>query len=152
MSDDAFYLRVAHALSGCQLVEMELKLYITEAYDLVRKRLAGVLPFKASGGDFDNAPLERLIKVFGQLSDNESLVRELDKFKNERNFLSHRAIASCVDPDGQLSVPERDGLMEYDGRLDSIQVNARTLREAIHLEANKFRGHLYFDDLTKGGA
>ena len=35
--DDEFFLRVAEALSGCQLVGQELKLYIAEAFDLVRK-------------------------------------------------------------------------------------------------------------------
>jgi hypothetical protein len=33
---DEFYLQVAFALSGCQLVEEELKLYISQALDLVR--------------------------------------------------------------------------------------------------------------------
>jgi hypothetical protein len=31
MERDAFYLRAAKALSACQLVEQELKLYIAEA-------------------------------------------------------------------------------------------------------------------------
>jgi hypothetical protein len=32
-----FYLRVAHVLSGCQLVEQELKLDITEALEKVQR-------------------------------------------------------------------------------------------------------------------
>ncbi len=36
MSANAFYSSVTHAQIGCQLVEQELKLYITEAFDLVR--------------------------------------------------------------------------------------------------------------------
>jgi hypothetical protein len=44
MDKDEFFLRVAHALSGCQLIEQELKLYITEVLDLVRKWIAGRIP------------------------------------------------------------------------------------------------------------
>jgi hypothetical protein len=33
---DDFYLKVAYALSGCQLVEQELKLYITQALELAK--------------------------------------------------------------------------------------------------------------------
>lgn len=32
-----FYLQIAYALSGCQLVEQELKLYISEALDYIEK-------------------------------------------------------------------------------------------------------------------
>lgn len=44
MIDDSFYLKVAHALSGCRLVEQDLKLYITEVFDLARKRIAAYFP------------------------------------------------------------------------------------------------------------
>ena len=49
MGKDEFFLQVAYGLSGCQLVEQELKLYITEVLDLVRKWIAGRITFKLSG-------------------------------------------------------------------------------------------------------
>lgn len=61
MIDDSFYLKVAHALSGCRLVEQDLKLYITEVFDLARKRIGSVLPFKLSD---ENSSLEVLLKIF----------------------------------------------------------------------------------------
>ncbi|MGB7310928.1 MAG: hypothetical protein WBC67_17850 [Candidatus Acidiferrales bacterium] len=144
MDDSDFYLGVAHALSGCQLVEQELKLYITEALELVKKCLAGKLPFSMSGEDYDDASLERLIDTFRKLSNSPSLVADLRKFKDERNFLSHRSIAECLDPDGQLNYRPAD----FQTRLAAIAPEAERLRTAIHLEANKFRGHLWFEDLT----
>ena len=45
--EDDFYLKVAHALSGCQLVEEHLKLYITEALELVKKCVGDKIAFKA---------------------------------------------------------------------------------------------------------
>jgi len=46
MDEDDFYLKVAHALSGCQLVEQELKLYITKALDLAKKCIGDKMSFK----------------------------------------------------------------------------------------------------------
>ena len=46
MDEDDFYLKVAHALSGCQLVEQQLKLYITEALELAKKCIGKKMPFK----------------------------------------------------------------------------------------------------------
>ena len=37
MIEDDFFREVAHALSGCQLVEQKLKLYITKALVLAKK-------------------------------------------------------------------------------------------------------------------
>lgn len=145
MEDDDFYLKIAHALSGCQLVEQELKLYITEALDLARKCIGDKMHFKISGEDYANNSLEGLIKIFKKLSGNEKLVIDLNKFKDERNFLSHKGITHCLNYDGYLS---HSAAFEIQDRLNGIQDEAQKLRIAIHEEANKFRGYLWFDDLT----
>lgn len=44
MDEDGFYLKVARALSGCQLVEQQLKRYITEALELVKKCVGDKMP------------------------------------------------------------------------------------------------------------
>jgi hypothetical protein len=146
--EDDFFLRVAEALSGCQLVEQELKLYITEAFDLVRKCLKDQLPFKMSGDDYQDSSLERLIGIFQKLSNNASLYERLNQFKVERNFLSHKAITHCMDPDCGLSLP---AVIELEPRLAAIAEEARALQRAIHEEANKFTGSLWFDDVDHAG-
>jgi hypothetical protein len=148
MNEDEFYLKIAHALSGCQLVEQELKLYITEALELAAKCIGNKMPFKIKGVDYADSSLERLIQTFKKLTNDEDLVKDLGKFKDERNFLSHRGITHCLDYEEELfySIAE-----EMQQRLVAIQKEADRLRVAIHEEANKFRGHLWFDDLTKNG-
>lgn len=89
-------------MSGCQAVEQGLKLYLTEAFEAVRLRVAPLMPFKMSGRDYENVPLERLIEVFAKFTNDDELVRDLRRFKDERNHLSHRAIAECLDPIGQV--------------------------------------------------
>jgi hypothetical protein len=143
-NEDDFYLEVAHALSDCQLVEQELKLYITEAFDLVRKCVGDKMHFKISGDDYANSSLEGLIKIFKKLSGSDSLSVDLNKFKDERNFLSHQGIAHCLDYEGSLFQPTA---VEFQPRLEAIQAEAERLRTAIHEEASKFRGHLWFDPL-----
>jgi hypothetical protein len=80
MDDDEFYLKVAYALSGCQVVEQELKLYITEALQLVKKCIDNRMPFNMRGEDYANASLERLIDIFRKLTDNDILFLQLSQF------------------------------------------------------------------------
>ena len=139
--DDDFYLQVAYALSGCQLVEQELKLYISEALEYVSKCVGKRLPFKMSGEDYEDASLERLIEVFRKLTDNEKLVSELRKFKSDRNFLSHKGISHCLDLMDELGT---NTAAEFAPKLKAIQSEANRLRMAIHDEGGSFKGHLHF--------
>lgn len=141
MTDTPFYLKVAHALSGCQLVEQQLKLYISESLELAKKCIGDRMPFKYSVDDYENSALETLIKTFKKLSNNEQLARDLTAFKDDRNFLSHRAITFCLDPDLELSQPGRE---EVERRLSKIQDESIRLWQEIDEEANHIRGHLYF--------
>ena len=103
------------------------------------------MSFKMNGEDYANSSLEGLIRIFKKLSDNEPLVAELNQFKDERNFLSHKSITHCLDHEGELS---HSTAYELQDRLEVIQGEAQRLRIALHEDANKFRGHLWFDDLT----
>ena len=146
MDEDDFYLKVARTLSGCQLVEQQLKLYITEALELAKKYIGEKMPFKMTGDDYADSSLERLIEIFRKLTDNEKLVTDLRKFKSERNFLSHKGITHCLDYEGELYNPTT---IEIQNRLEAIQKEAERLYLAIHEEANKFRAYLWFDDISE---
>lgn len=148
MEENDFYLKVAYALSGCQLVEQELKLYISEALELARKCIGTRLTFKMSGDDYADASLERLIDAFKKLSDNEVLVKDLRTFKDERNFLSHKGIATCLDYEGGLFYTTA---LEFQVRLDAMQGEAQRLMAELREEGYKFRGHLYFEEFPDAG-
>ncbi len=142
--EDEFYLKVAHALSGCQLVEQELKLYITEALELVTRCINGRMTFEMKGDDYADASLERLIQTFKKLTDNKELVKDLNKFKDERNFLSHRGITHCLSYyEEELSHSTVEEIMP---RLAAIESEADRLRMAIHVEANKITVQLDFGE------
>jgi hypothetical protein len=141
MEEDEFYLKIAKALSGCQLIEQKLKLYITEALELVSKCVDGRVPFYMKGDDYSDSSLERLIQTFKKLSDNKKLVKELNLFKNERNFLSHKGITYCLDYEGEL---HSGATAEIDERINNIQSEASRLQIEIHEELNKFRSRLLF--------
>lgn len=141
-----FYLQVAFALSGCQLVEQQLKLYISEALELAGKCIGSRIPFKMSGKDYEDASLERLIEVFRKLSNNPTLVGELRQFKEERNFLSHKGISHCLDPYGELF---ETTAADFQARLQAMQEEAIRLQLVIHQEASTFRGHLYFGEFPE---
>jgi len=80
------------------------------------------------GEDYADSSLEKPIDIFKRLSDDEILVTELQQFKKERNFLSHRAIMHCLDGEGSLS---HSTALELQGRVEAIQREAQRLRQAI---------------------
>ena len=143
-TDQAFYLRVSEALAGCQLVEQQLKLYISLALDLIQRRVGKDLPFKMAGEDYEDSSLERLIDVFNKLSDAPQLVKALRAFKNERNFLSHRAITHCLDPEGEVDYVAAGSI---DDRLAAIRTEADRLRIDIWNEASKFAANLWIEEM-----
>jgi hypothetical protein len=145
MDRDSFYLQVAQALSGCQLVEQELKLYIAEALELAAKCIGKRMPFKYKGADYKDKPLERLVETFRKLTHNEQLVSELRRFKEERNFLSHKGIAHCLDYEGDLFFSTA---VEYQPRLVAIEAEAQRLQTVLRNELNSIRAELDFGLLS----
>ena len=131
MQGNDFYLKVAHALSACQLVELELKLYIAEALRIAKDSVGTKFPFKLSGEDYEDSSLEKLIGVFKKRSDNAALVARLNKFKTERNFLSHKGITSCLDYEGELFYSRAE---DYYQRLGKIQDESAELCKLVHSE------------------
>lgn len=137
-----FYLKFAHALSGCQVVEQQLKLYITEALELARECVGDKMPFKIKGKDYENRSLRHLIYMFEKLSDNEGLVRDLYSFNNERNFLSHQAITDCLDYEGGLNFPKSQ---EFQKRFEKIHSDATRLQKAIYEEESEILVQRWFE-------
>jgi hypothetical protein len=124
-------------------VEQQLKLYISQAFDLVKLSVGGKLVFKFSGIDYEDASLERLIGTFRKLTNNDELVKDLSRFKDERNFLSHRAVTFCLDPDDEL---DHSALATIKDRLPAIVEEAKRLRVAINEESHHFLNQLLFGD------
>ncbi len=147
-SQKSFLLKVARALGACQLVEFELKFYITQAFELCQKRVAGFPPFAMTGAEYENAPLERLITIFQKLSDCTPLVKRLNTFKAERNFLAHKAIAACINPEGDFELSTSKPILV---RLEKVEQEALALIDLIRDESGKWLGHLYFDPIDEKG-
>jgi hypothetical protein len=152
---DDFPLKVYHALLGCQILERELKRYITEALALAKKFHGTKMPVKMINqdyanrfsGDYAKFSLGGLIRVFKELSDNEALVMELNEFKKNRNDLCHKGITNCLDLDGELDYVS---MSEFQNQLAAIAPEAQRLRLAVY-EANRFGVYLDFDDESNAG-
>lgn len=143
-SQKSFLLKVARALGTCQLVEFELKNYITEAFELCKKRLAGFPPFAMTGADCKKESLGGLIKIFQKLSDCPQLVDRLKSLTFDRNFLAHKAIATCIYPDGSFDLNAAKKILV---RLQKVEQEALAVIDAIHEESRKWLAHLYFDPI-----
>jgi hypothetical protein len=143
-TENELFHKVAAAMAGCQRVEQYLKLYINEAYDFAKECIDGRMPFHFSGKIVENHALERLIEVFKMMTDDPELVRELRRFKDERNFLSHTAITHCYDYGGEFSDCTAKDL---EPRLIEIEKNAELLVDQIHQHHGRLLVERHFENL-----
>ena len=74
-----------------QFIEHALKLYVKNAYDIVRIKTKGLVPFKHDEKALRYAPLSRLVNLFEQFVDDSTLVDDLRKLIDERNYCAHVA-------------------------------------------------------------
>lgn len=128
-SKEKFFLKVAHALAGCQLVEEALKYHISQEEHYTPQKLQEKVQdenFKKKYQKFSKGELALggLIYLFNELCDDINLAVDLCKFKDKRNELSHRGITKCLDPDEEL---DYSSMSEYQRELDSIEPEAREL-------------------------
>lgn len=79
-------------LAQIQLIELSLKIYLAAAYGVTRQALNGSLPFKYGYKDIENWPLERLLAAFSKLNDDSALQARLNKLRDIRNAVAHRAL------------------------------------------------------------
>jgi len=100
---DAFYLEVANALSHCQNIELDLRLYIESAFDFLRLIAKDKMPFKIDRKKFEDQPLGKLIESFKPLTDKTELVADIEKFRKLRNFVAHQAIVKGMDAQRNVS-------------------------------------------------
>jgi len=141
------YLDVAKALTGCQLLEQELKAYLSAWRALEHDSSAAALP--TSSPEFDEKPLGQLVITFRKANSNIRLIDELWRFKDERNFLAHRAIQECLDLEGELFLTS---VHETIPRIREIEATARRLRSDVYNEMNTLLVSRWFEDLTKRDA
>lgn len=142
--ESKLFTEVAQGLAGCQRVEQQLKLYIHEAFSFARVCINGRMPFKFRGEDVTDYSLERLIQTFKKLSDDEQLVKDLNHFKDERNFLSHQAITHCYDYGGNYS---QTTALEIRPQILAVDRDSQYLVERIWALQSKLLVERHFENL-----
>ena len=69
MRHSEFYLKVASALAGCQILEQEIRLYIAAAHLAIRNNLPTHIPYKVSEDGNAGSSLGNLIGKFKNVKD-----------------------------------------------------------------------------------
>ena len=90
MKPESIYrLDAVKTLSGFQMLEFSLKIYISVAYNLIAHKVSGIVPFKYKYKDIKNHPLEKLLNLFQKHNDNVDLQKRLNRLRQKRNDLAH---------------------------------------------------------------
>jgi hypothetical protein len=139
-SKETFFLKVAHALAGCQYVELALKQYIATTISYNLPAIGSQTSFQCSR--YEDRPLGRLITIFEKLCDDKTLIDELQAFKTKRDRLTHTGVVHCLDPEDEI---DEANVSEYLKELGSIEPKARELSIRILYISAGFG----FEDLTK---
>jgi hypothetical protein len=95
---DHYREAVISALSGFQLIESTLKLYISMHYDTTRLLLKDRVHFDFQGDDLKDAALGRLVTVFSKLNRNTRLVARIRELIKHRDEIAHQALVQLFDP------------------------------------------------------
>lgn len=101
MTDDKFselaeFSTEAHyALVAYQMIEEQLKSYITIAHKIIRLCLSNRIPYKYLPEEIDGYALERLLAIFAKLNDNDELIKKLNQLPKDRNYCAHKAYAQA---------------------------------------------------------
>jgi hypothetical protein len=127
-TENEFFHKVALGIAGCQRVEQQLKLYINECYLFAKDCIGGRMAFHFSGVDVESLSLGRLIFIFQKYTNDTDLVKNLNVFTKERNFLSHTAITHCYDYSGEYSELTA---IDLEPRLMQIELDAQILVDRI---------------------
>jgi abortive infection bacteriophage resistance protein len=75
-----------------QFIEEALRRYISRAYELIRQKTAGEIPFKFEEKDLERDSLGKLVQKFSQLSDNDVLCDTIRKLVPTRNMCAHNGL------------------------------------------------------------
>ncbi len=78
-------------LLDCQFIEEMLRMYISNSYEIIKKKLNKSIPFKFSYADLKSDNLGVIIKKFKKLNNNKDLIKNVEIVRKHRNFCVHQA-------------------------------------------------------------
>ena len=90
-SKEHFEKGVTLALSGYQLIEAAIKLYLRNYFKIAKYLISEQVYFGFDGSDYDNAPLGKLINIFSKTFSDKELVSDLKSEISHRNNIAHQA-------------------------------------------------------------
>lgn len=112
------------ALSGYQLIEASLKLYLRNYFKIVKYLISEKLYFGFDGKDYDNAPLGRLIDAFSKTCSDTELVSDLKQENTHRNHIAHKATLELYKKE-----PLNSG--EYETLSDEIETRCKNIKSLL---------------------
>jgi len=104
-----------------QFMEEGLRGYVSTAYELIRTKMHGILPFKLSRRNLTKDALGKLLDKYEQLSDRADLVKEIRSLQAVRNHCAHQGLLLT-------SEEQNDGtfLASEIGKLTALRERTRT--------------------------
>jgi hypothetical protein len=131
MSFDDYNLIATRTLMSFQYIEELLRMYLSRAYDLIKFRLAGDLPFKQNDL-IERKALGALLKEFSRLNDNKELISKISALIPQRNRVAHEAYLLTVE-----EMNDAPKMLALAGDFDKINATASQCVRQLAIECEK---------------
>ena len=116
-----------------QFIEELLKIVIGCSYEALRRSAPFLVRFRPTRGDLEKNPLGRLIDKYGDVSRNDTLVKQLRAVVQDRNFCAHQSLVLHFEKQQDVLYLQNECL-----RLEAIRQKTKPCVEALHAEFEKF--------------
>lgn len=103
LAKQRYFNALQMALSDFQFIEEGLRMYISSAYELIRRSVSERLPFHFDYSDVKNDALGRLINKYLKFSNNKELGAQLRESLEHRNGIAHRGLLLTVEEQRDLA-------------------------------------------------
>ena len=74
-----------------QYLEEGLRMYISNAYEIIKNKLNGTIPFYYTYKDVEKDSLRKLISKFEKFNSNKKLIEKIKKLIPRRNKIAHNS-------------------------------------------------------------
>ncbi|MHB8844000.1 MAG: hypothetical protein ACYC7L_04565 [Nitrospirota bacterium] len=126
---DKYKNAVQLILLDFQWIEELLKITVSSSYEAIRRSAPPGIRFRPNRKNIEKDSLGRLVRKYEEVTANESLVAELHKIVNERNFCAHQSFVLSLEEQQDIGFLEKETT-----RLEAVRGRSRACVMALQEE------------------
>lgn len=124
-------------LTDFQFIEECLKMYITYTDKIIQINVSSYFPYKYNRKDVENFALGKLTDKYSKISNNTSLVKELQAVMKQRNDLAHKGFLLTIEEQKNKKLLE-----SLTTNLEQLHIKTKKILFVLSKETSDLEEHL----------